>query len=375
VTLADDLQAWTLRPRLAGRTVDPDAIGRRCVRHPEYVGSLTGRYVTDLRMRLRRAERIVLEDDFVRNVVNISAPEGRVSHPLVEKAMRLARAPFTTTWIEWDARASMAEQVALGTLAEVPGNTRPEKLGYLIESSDDGSRWKFQEFCGPPPDKSWADSASPALVRGGLSTEPLHAAHPHLRRTPSGVRVDVNSPLNRATILLGAASTMISWEPLNQVALDLDELGFGMIFDITSQVGGSRSSEANSDMIRGIENDVRELGGSLRFIVFALALINTASIAYDHQPAAPGRNIGGGRSVPYLDHRTVRIQVPSGTRHVTRYLTTTLVAAHRRAHQVRGHWRAAHVWRGKPRPRRWIEPHVRGDASLGWVNQDHVVTT
>lgn len=380
-TLADDLAAWTLRPRLACRAVDPDAIGRRISRHPEYVGALNGRYAIDLRMKLRRAERIVLEDDFVRQVVQVSAPDGKINTDLVWKAMRLARAPFQTTWVEWDARASMAEQIALGTLAEVPGNTRPPRLGYLIEASEDGARWKFQEFCAPPPDHSWADAPGPALIRGALSTEPLQGSHPHLRRTPSGVRMNVNSVRNREVILLGASASttavvaeedgteIAAWEPLNQVALDLDELGFGMIFDF--QIG----HHDEKTMIDGLANDVRELGGSLRFIVFALALINTASITYDHQPAASGRNIGGGRSVPYMDHRTVRIQVPSGTRYVTRYLMTTLVQAHRRAHQVRGHWRAAHVRRGKPISRQWVIPHVRGDASLGWVNQDHVVTT
>jgi hypothetical protein len=330
---------------------------------------------------------MVLENDFVRDVVRVSAPGGQVNHPLVEKAMRLARAPFRTTWIEWDARVSMAEQTALGTLAAVPSNTRPERLGYLIESSDDGSRWKFQEFCSAPPDHSWADAPGPALIRGGLSTEPLHGAHAHLRRTPSGVRINVNSVLNRAVILLGAnaapttargltedddGSQPAAWEPLNQLALDLDELSYALLFDAAAR---SSRRETEGRMLDGIENDVRELSGSLRFLVFALALINTAEIAYDHQPAHPGRNIGGGRSVPYLDHRTVRIRVPAGTRVVTRYLTTTLVQAHRRAHQVRGHWRSAHVRRGHQIPRAWVQPHVRGDASLGFVNQDHVVTT
>lgn len=371
MTLVDDLSAWTLRPRLARRAVDPDAISRRITRHTEYVGSLTGRYAVDLRMKLRHVERIVLEDDFVRNVVRVSAPNGKVNVDLVAKAMRLARAPFATTWIEWDSRVSMAEQLAMSTLATTASvDTRPERLGYLIEASEDGSRWKFQEFCEPPPDRSWADAPAPALIRGDLSTEQPSGSHPHLRRTPSGVRINVNSATDRATILLGTNSAVVStWEPLNQITLDFEELGFGMLFDIQTGHSDERM------MLDGIAQDIRELSGSLRFLVFALALINTAAIEYDHQPATPGRNIGGGRSIPYLDHRTVRIHVPVGTRVVTRYLTSQLVAAHRRAHQVRGHWRAAHVRGTKVIQRSWVRPHIRGDASLGFVNQDHTVST
>ena len=386
-TLADAVQMWTLRPRLGSHAADLDKLARSCERHPEYIGggNALRRYCATLRQDLRRAERITLSDDFARQVVQLSAPGGTVNKDLIERALGLARAPFPVTWLEWNASAVFAEQRIQGTLADADPVTRPPRLGYLIRASEDGARWKGGEWADTPPDRSWSDAPQPALIVTGISTEPLSSSHPHLRRTPSGTRINVNSILNRAILLAGVRSLgtamgvdgegyeQAKWSPLNQVAVDFDEASFAMIFDATARARNPR--EAEGLLLANIEYDVAELSGSLRFVVFALALINCAAIEYTYTAAPAGRAISGGRSVPYLAHRTVNIRVPAGVRTVTCYLTQAIAQAHRRAHRVRGHWRAPHIWRGQPRPGAWVKPHTRGDASLGLIDQDHLVTT
>ncbi len=123
-----------------------------------------------------------------------------------------------------------------------------------------------------------------------------------------------------------------------------------------------------------LEQNIDECQGLLGYVIATLSLINSSFVSYTTSATPKGRRLSGGRSAPYLTHRTVKINVPSTVRNVNRYLTQHIIEQHRRAHRVRGHWRKEHFRGGRAVKRSWVKDHVRGDASLGFISQEHVVT-
>lgn len=135
-----------------------------------------------------------------------------------------------------------------------------------------------------------------------------------------------------------------------------------------------------------------EFAGQWRFVISCLYLINgqdfTGDVTYRH---GQSRYIGGGKIVPYLEHRRVSLKVPrlEGFERSIRQLTSSTP---RRRHEVDGHWRHRHglgkeecqhafvsVTEIRERcvlcdyTRWWIKEYERGDASIGRVTKDRIV--
>jgi hypothetical protein len=359
LTLADYVYDMAVNTKFMNAKVNPAVLDKECLGHPEFVGTGATVYYNDLIRSMRKAEKIVLEDDFVRQVVQVSTePGGRVDLKQVRNALILARNPFSRTWIEWNARAMIEERFRLGSLPSGIADDAPARLGALcVSASDDGSVYYVNEYSQPTD----GPACYPMMFQMGISTEePIRI--PRLRRDKKGIRFDLNSIQNRTTILLGNLGGGLNWEPLNQVSVDFDELFHTITF--------GELADAQVDY------NVNESGGAIKFLVTALALINSAKIQYNVTSIPSGRRLSGGKSIPYMEHRTVKILVPAGKKDVTKYLSSVLKTegTRKRAHKVRGFWRT--LERGTLRERKaWVKPHVRGDASLGWVDQDHIVTT
>lgn len=314
--------------------------------------------VRPLQTRIRTAEKVKLDPDFIRMVVNL-ATKAAYDLDLLERLIELSRAPFRLTWLEWDAETMFQERVKLGTMKEL-ADDRPKHLGCFISSlNEDGSLWQGHSWSWADSDKSSPRSA-PCCFRTILSTEgglPLIAS-PH----------QLDTRENRSHVLIGAtiAGTPLVMEGhpvLDHIQIDEDSF-ISQILD-------------ESKARRWFQTSILEMRGVLRFVVCALALMNCAVIHYRTEPVPPGRRIVGGRTVPYLAHRTVTIHVPPGTKNVTKYLVKQVTDRHHRAHMVRGHWRNGYIRtrRGKEQVVKgsWVKPHQRGDASLGFIYQDHEV--
>jgi hypothetical protein len=138
-------------------------------------------------------------------------------------------------------------------------------------------------------------------------------------------------------------------------------------------------SEALKDLIN-------EWSGLLRRIWALLATLNDIPALRTEVKQAKGF-VARGRYRKFLEHTTITLNVPQKT---YRKLARSLIAAaHRRAHQVRGHWRldwrnpgnriCQHQWLADQvcsrchAHRLWISEHQRGDASIGFVTHDYSV--
>ena len=101
--------------------------------------------------------------------------------------------------------------------------------------------------------------------------------------------------------------------------------------------------------------------GHVRILWALLATINDIPVTIENVEAKTG---GLARHLKYkrqLGHSVIHLKVPQKQ---WRMSAKRLIAAiRRRAHGVRGHWRADH-WR--PGNRIWIRDHVRGDASFAF---------
>lgn len=112
-----------------------------------------------------------------------------------------------------------------------------------------------------------------------------------------------------------------------------------------------------------------ELAGLPRFVCTILALINDGPISIEKStPSGKFWTKRGQR--PYMATNTIRLKIPTRVRYIAQYASKYLSAAKKRRHQVKGHWR--NYEGGK---KVWIREHLRGDASLGFVNHTYSVGT
>ena len=95
------------------------------------------------------------------------------------------------------------------------------------------------------------------------------------------------------------------------------------------------------------------------------------------QGANPIREIKEGRSpkvTPRDSYYRCKIKLPKPDGVETRQLEPRDEAYGKRLHQVRGHWRVYRDEHGDFVKRTWIREHRRGDAKLGVVLKDYVLT-
>lgn len=147
-------------------------------------------------------------------------------------------------------------------------------------------------------------------------------------------------------------------------------------------------------IVKSTALDVNERSGVLKYLICLLGALNEAPTTTKRIMGRKGAMNIGMHSVKFLEHHRISLSLPKHIQ-VVKYAEKLMTnSAHRKRHQVRGHWRV--VDKGVPLPYpckheatmvenglgictsctrmiRWIEHHERGDASLGWVNHDYVV--
>jgi hypothetical protein len=126
------------------------------------------------RMKLRSAERFVIDDDVTRLVCRLSHEQRELESYAV-----LSRLPFDVMWIEYDHHVKVAEIHKLGVLSEHRQGEKldykeiPGRVGFLMyrDGGDTTTRWICHSF-------SWIDEYQ--LVVPGLVAvvfDPDGAAH------------------------------------------------------------------------------------------------------------------------------------------------------------------------------------------------------
>lgn len=403
IPLMDKVHRMTFEPKYAGFKLDQKAQA----------------IVRSYRMQLRRAEKFVIDDEVVRLVCGLTGTRDR--DPLAV----LARLPHVPMWLEFDQHVKAKTFEAMGRLVNpLELDKIPQHCGLLMYyDGESTSRWiahTFSDFftrtAGPGLLTFMFDPEGDAFnpVRGSVTwRSPTLSLRPGFPKIPAAVGLenggrytipkgsDVNhleEVLNHGLIKSEIDAEYILGGDL-QPGNDPDEpikpadwfasRGAAILDPVWDHLVGHSK---NIDRINSfIAAEVRENAGMLRWIVTLLAVIN--GLPRDVRPVVtrPGRIQVGSSMLPYFQHNSISITVPRDNRVVwaKKILDHEARNSRRAWHKVIGHWRV--IERGKKMTHfcrhmpvmvekgvavcercemliRWINPHERGDPTIGIVD-------
>lgn len=324
------------------------------------------------RDRLMSARKFVLDDAMSAHIADLTnAPF--IGHDrlfiaqVADGARRMARLPHPVTWIEYNCRARKAR-----TEAEYQGVTLQTSSGY-------------------------GKGAEEVIPRVGWLLE----QHPAI---PSAFMMTQFAQIDGVAISMPMAYTWVADDdavlPWRNLPFDTSEEGARHPSEIASGVMGYVNdyvgvTEANHCKIAGVEATkmmMLETIGELRAAWTLLATLNDLPVIFDQVRPSRGQMMKGGNYRRFVDHSVIRLVVPAH-RSLRTLATRALIAMHRRAHEVRGHWR--NDWRHPRTPgcdhdwinhnehalkcrhcsgrRLWIPAHQRGNDRIGFVLHDYSV--
>lgn len=378
------------------------------------------------RTELRGAHKFVLDDPATRLVASLSGNRDKMGYWSI-----LARLPFERLWIEFDNHTMIDELSKVGRLTGGRGLrddgtfVKPDfdqigkKVGYLLVREGE-TRWWAVEFVDASTVRDSVDVyVSPVIFLfdpDATSSNPVTGST--FWQAPSLSHLD-DPLLNKTNV------TVVSEGKEAGVFVQPESLYWGMIEDkakvstdpniapepisafVNNKVGAvlepcwndmwHRAGKDHTKYGELIQLDVRERAGTLRRLITILALINSAPDDRVSVKSRPGSMSVGMNRLKYFDHSMITIKVPktkSAVNFYERLLTRNAREMRRRAHNVRGYWRTLErgkkiVCRHEPMSEAvdnksschkcgmqimWIPEHVRGDATLGWVNAEYQVT-
>jgi hypothetical protein len=340
---------------------------KRCM-----MGYMTGRTAGDIRDTMIRAHRFVLDNRMSSFMADLSVSVYKtVDKARVLDSMRYsALLPHDVTWVEWNGRVfrdridqlEMSHTLTGEPLA--PSSAVPFTWAMLMERHPRvPTAIKMTEF-----------------LSDELGGNPLPMPFANVWNI-----VDEPLPWKDACTMSGMISHgIIGYEcPYIGVLLPKRE---GTPKHWWSEVSiGDRPKFTTSNM-------VVETAGVTRYALAFLAALSTMPASYHH--VEPGKKYYvRGHYRKFVDHTEVRLNLPARA-NPFRVARKLIAKAHHRAHKVREHFRVYerekdrgcdHLWgpvddNNHSRCKRctsWrtrIVEHVRGDASLGWVQHSYKVT-
>ncbi|CAM6053397.1 unnamed protein product [Sphagnum tenellum] len=347
---------------------------------------------------VREARRFYVDDE-----VTAAATTLGVQHPDVLMAMlQRARSPFRTCWLEWSNRIQCEE-------AGIPFlDDSPERIGVLVERLDEFEPlYRLTTIVTPINVPANRIGISPITV-----TYNLNAAIGAEFTSDRDLLVELtNLPIDyiRKTVVGGAYTGRVVD---GQAERDPEEIAFReercnalamhACITIASHMKLIAQDSLNPDTIynRGnvsgmFRNEIVENSGTWRMAITLFALINAQDYTAKTQFKKGKNHLAGGKVVPYLDHYMVSLKLP---RKVVqdRIVREMIEAIPRRRHEVMGHFRRqpqteaqlmcdhAYVNETPARQicaipgcghrRTWINEYMRGDATVGVVLKDRLVT-
>lgn len=369
-----------------------------------------------LREKLRNSQRYYIIEDVTRAATRLG-----VNHPnILLEMLHRARAPFDRMWIEWPLDPQMEEAQRFLEY------DAPARVGCFVElMSDEEPIYRLTMIGGPPRNERSSQISIPQVAVLYHLHTPIHEVR-NLETGAIRIAQDIGSKTRRT--LVGAAymehvddgadeeekrqrteycnqlTEYASWI-VNPMLANWhravmsgkhDHRKLGMTTPGITGIVEDRNEvlTPKQGLMQGVINGVNEYSGMWRFAVATLALINAHNFIQQEgfRFGKTRTQLVSGNVIPYLDHIMVRLKLP---RHVVekKMLKSLAEASPRKRHGVAGSWREWHH-RGDPdcdhayidvtqtrqrcticgHAQWWVPAYQRGDARLGFVIKDTVVT-
>lgn len=349
-----------------------------------------------VRAMLRSSRRFYIDEEVVRAASRLGVQHPKVLYEMLNRA----RTPFEKIWLEWPLDAQLEEA------GQKSATDAPLRAGAFIERLDEAEPiYRMMQVGGPPRNIDRQYIALPALsVIYNLHT-------PFLTSSAESEQIQQISQMPKDFInmtLLGKAYS--GTDPSDADEEEMEErqrycdalsMHAKYIFNPLTRSYVVPALAGNADRVlptaaqdarTHIRITIRETSGQWRLIIALLALINAQDFV-ERSSYRYGRNhIVRATVVPYLEHITVKLKLP---RHIVqdRLVRQYVEYIPRRRHEVMGHWKQSRK-RGDPNcdhayidvtpsrqrcalcahSRWWVNEHERGDASIGYVTKDRLVT-
>ncbi len=305
-----------------------------------------------LRRHLSDARKFVLDDKMSAFLADLSSAafmdkkrskkSAELVYRLVDQLRISARLPHKLTWIEFNfaVASRRARDLGLTSPFDVPGEQpRTGRQGWLLnQHSTDETLFRVHVFENMPP--------------LGLMMAPF----------AYGWRTDEEAS---------------GWQlpPRNSEYVSLSEACVGVVgyrndrCSIVEPEYFHNPEHPSKPQVEVFNEFFKVHASTLRRVWALLATVNDLPVLAKTVTPIKGF-VARGQYRRFLEHKIITLHVPEKADQ--KKLARNLIAScRRRAHQVRGHWRKDH-WR--PGERLWIAEHQRGDASLGFVMHDYVVS-
>ncbi len=277
---------------------------------------------------------------------------------ILDQMRRMSRAPFPVTWIEFDHKSLFIrrKELAPAQITASPDETCANE-GWLICQHPGlpniyHSTLMFGQLTPKGVDKF-------ANVTGEMGILPYMAGLPGPFTWAWSVDNETHIPFEPVKDLGGRSHSEIP----------LGILGYESPFvKVIYRPGLEKQyrSEAGEDFGNMF---LKEFIGDLRYTWALLSTINDLPILAKEIRPSKGY-LAKGRWRKFMSHSLITLQVP--TRMSKEKLARKILAlSRRRRHEVRGHYRVN--WRNPAGEKIWIDAHMRGDATLGFVSHTYNV--
>jgi hypothetical protein len=349
------------------------------------------RYWADLEMTMGHQQRMVVDENGAWFTDKTGAPAmtsrpGKYSKQLrlIDAVRMQARLPHKQTWIEVDPRIYRDQTVKCHGVILKSGAIPVLRRGFLLEQHPHiETAFKCTEYTAQKSmDDLYINHIGMAWVADDSTPMPWpQYQHPvPWRQHRYGLQTEniIKTPLNSEQD--PADDAEYEWSDSELVA--------GICGYVTPQVCLIPAIAPHLYNQKSLEHpkNVWKLRASGRGLWMLLAVINDLPVTLEAIEPSRGY-VAKGSYKRFLSHTIVHLYVPQRQwRNLTAHALTVL---RRRAHQVRGFWRAdwrhplqttcihsfdddmtCRLCRGR---KIWVREHQRGDTSLGFVTHDYVV--
>jgi len=325
------------------------------------------------RMELRSARRFVLNREassFLSDLSNavFLRKSPKICERIFDQMLSLARLPHAATWIEYDAAAEglrTAELVFADPYEFVDSGDVIHNASKRSYEERKTRRIGLLAHVAPECETTFMGTIYIKQLLISNSVNLLWFPFRYVWSTDGALGPPYDSLLN-ATKQLSRGQKFI-WESIagfKGVNEDTKSLNMLTVMPFVDRSGMGWSEH----VVNMIVDTLGQFPGLFRRFLALLATINDIPVIATEHISTRGF-MARHSYYRYLNHTVLTLNLPKGKdpRQIARNI---VAAAHRRAHQVRGHWRRD--WRHEGQ-RIWIHEHIRGDAKLGFVTHDYNV--
>lgn len=342
-----------------------------------------------LRATVRSARKYLINDD----LMPVIAQASTVDPNRMKYAFNHARAPYDTTWIEWDEHSRIIELAKTG-ITDLNLEGVPTRVGVLIERiQDHESEALYKATIFSSDDRiavlpvGFIYNTDGQSVRSDIGSinrllnigiqEVQGTKLPVLAMGPRWAikwmgKIGQEWP-NRLRNMYGEVPDLIIKPEYTAAMMELsDAFAFipsplyrGYIEKMLTEGG---NNDRRNQFYAAIATAIT---GDLRWIIATLGVLHTFRVAVIETNVKPGGSgIVLGRHVPYMEHHTIKISLPKerAVDQIERQWGDSHGSTGRRRHEVAGHW--CHS-KKDPKKKWWRKSHLRGRGDIGYVAKDY----